>query len=146
MFHAECSAKARQKLDVFKSRTERRQIDDVKPVIVEKKEENQIDNENNKTAVEMEKPEQKETEVEMIDLDFETKTKAAVNDINSFMYDESLCSLCNLTNFDIECGLNKEELNHLLSFILFRIKSWVCILSQNNFAFLICVLCSFLKT
>lgn len=146
MFHAECSTKARQKLDVFKGRTEKRQFDDVKPVIEEKKEENQVDNENNKAVVEMKKSEEKETEVEMVDLDIETGTNVAANDVNSFIYDEALCSLCNLTNFDIECGLNKDELNHLLSFILSRIKSWVCSLLQNKFAYSVCVLCSFLKT
>lgn len=51
----------------------------------------------------------------------------------NFLYDESLCSVCNLEKFNIECGMDKEELNHLLGFLLLRIKSWV------SYLFLWCV-------
>lgn len=71
--------------------------------------------------------EKKGNDIEMIDLDssLEDNEPKTVNNINDFTYDESLCSLCNLAKFDIECGLSKAELNHLLGFILSRIKSWV---------------------
>lgn len=46
----------------------------------------------------------------------------------NFVYDESLCSICNLVQFDIECGMEKDEMNHLLGFLLMRIKSWVSLL------------------
>lgn len=57
----------------------------------------------------------------------ETKTG---NSKTNYVYDESICSICNLHNLEATCDLPKEELNHLLSFILERIKSWVMINAQ----------------
>lgn len=48
-----------------------------------------------------------------------------VSHVDSTIYDESLCSVCNLSQSSMDCELSKEELNHLLTFILARIRSWV---------------------
>lgn len=56
------------------------------------------------------------------------------NEYDNFIYDEYLCSFCNLAKIDINCGLNKEEINYLLYFILHRIKSWV---SNTTFPFIL---------
>lgn len=53
-------------------------------------------------------------------------SSSAMSDLDDDgIYNESLCSLCNLAKIDLNCGLNKDELNHLMSFILTRIRSWV---------------------
>ncbi|KRT79504.1 hypothetical protein AMK59_6388 [Oryctes borbonicus] len=43
----------------------------------------------------------------------------------NFIYDESICSICNLHRLDEKSDLTKEELNHLLGFIMDRIRSWL---------------------
>lgn len=54
-----------------------------------------------------------------------TDSSSVISDLDDSIYDESLCSLCNLAKIDLNCPLNKDELNHLMSFILTRIRSWV---------------------
>lgn len=50
---------------------------------------------------------------------------AEKTEVGGFLYDEEMCSLCNLERVGIDCGIGKEELNHLLTFVLNRIKTWV---------------------
>lgn len=129
VFHAECSTKAKQKLDVFKLSTANKgQFDDsktksseaIKDVIL--------------PEIPFEINESSSKDLDLVELDMSLESVNSVdNEVesqmkknrNSFVYDESLCYICNLKEFDIECGMDKEELNHLLGFLLLRIKSWV---------------------
>lgn len=88
------------------------------------------------------------TGAELIDLETENMldntvdTRKPINTVESAIYDESLCSVCNLSKSSMDCNLDKEELNHLLTFILTRIRSWV---SNINFAsglfiFILCMI------
>ncbi|KAK9739784.1 Bromodomain [Popillia japonica] len=43
----------------------------------------------------------------------------------NFVYDETICNICNLHRLEEVCALGKEELNHLLGFIMSRIRSWL---------------------
>lgn len=133
VFHAECSKKARQKLDVFKCRPEKKQSEEVIKVDEEKKdEEKEIVEEQPKEQPESNMTESKEADVLHNDVP-EEKINGTTEEVKpseplskfSFIYDESLCSLCNLNKYDIECDLSREELNHLLGFLLIRIRSWV---------------------
>ncbi|EFA03764.2 zinc finger MYND domain-containing protein 11 isoform X2 [Tribolium castaneum] len=40
-------------------------------------------------------------------------------------YDETLCSMCNVSKLDDGCNLEKSELNYLLKFVIHRIQSWL---------------------
>lgn len=69
--------------------------------------------------------------VEFVNLGTETtcdktvNTRKPISHVDSAIYDEGLCSVCNLSKSSMDCELSKEELNHLLTFILARIRSWV---------------------
>ncbi|XP_063903277.1 zinc finger MYND domain-containing protein 11 isoform X2 [Zophobas morio] len=41
------------------------------------------------------------------------------------MYDETLCSMCNISQLHDNCKLEKPELNYLLKFVIHRIQSWL---------------------
>nr|CAH7754920.1 unnamed protein product [Callosobruchus chinensis] len=49
----------------------------------------------------------------------------AGEDKTTVQYDENLCFLCNLSNVDFSCGMNREELNYMLRFVLHRIRAWL---------------------
>nr|CAH7754918.1 unnamed protein product [Callosobruchus chinensis] len=49
----------------------------------------------------------------------------AGEDKTTVQYDENLCFLCNLSNVDFSCGMNREELNYMLRFVLHRIRAWM---------------------
>nr|CAI5837498.1 unnamed protein product [Callosobruchus analis] len=55
----------------------------------------------------------------------EQTVSLAGEDKSMVQYDESLCFLCNLSNVDFSCGMNREELNYMLRFVLHRIRAWV---------------------
>lgn len=49
-------------------------------------------------------------------------------DLSSSMekiYDETLCSICNMCNTDPDLQLDRDELNHLLNFVHNRVRTWV---------------------
>lgn len=54
-----------------------------------------------------------------------TTTNNAYNTIKNYIYDETLCCICNIANIDTEYDLDKSEMNYLLKFVLHRIRSWV---------------------
>lgn len=71
--------------------------------------------------------------VETINLEEENQPEIPENDdFDSTIYDESLCSVCNLSKLSMDCDLEKQELNHLLMFILNRIRSWVRTALQSH--------------
>ncbi|XP_044267928.1 zinc finger MYND domain-containing protein 11 [Tribolium madens] len=48
------------------------------------------------------------------------------NDPNDALeYDETLCSMCNVSRLADGCNLEKSELNYLLKFVIHRIQSWL---------------------
>ncbi|CAH1992326.1 unnamed protein product [Acanthoscelides obtectus] len=55
----------------------------------------------------------------------ESKPSMAGEDKSTVQYVESLCFLCNLSNVDFSCGMNKEEINYMLKFVLHRIRAWL---------------------
>lgn len=44
----------------------------------------------------------------------------------NFIYNESMCSICNLYSLNLEVDVNLTELNLLVEYIWNRIGSWVC--------------------
>lgn len=126
VFHNECAIRAKQKPNIFKS------ID-----IIANDEIQQTTNETNdsiETDVKNEIENNGDEKNERLTTENDNNNKSENNDtdesVNKIVLDEiyndKLCSLCNMSKYDTNLGLEKEELNHLLSFILERIRSWVC--------------------
>lgn len=139
-FHAECSTKAKTKLSDFHKKgksDETTKPNKITPI----EQENNKETTNNETDlpdldVSLEKLQNclNQTAAELV-----AESQQLINDVSNnsssglmFVYDESICSICNLAKFDIECGMDKEEMNHLLGFLLLRIKSWVSIVCMRR--------------
>lgn len=56
-------------------------------------------------------------------MDISTSSNAA--DKSAQLYNEKLCSVCNIIHID-DSKLDKSEMNYLLKFVLHRIRTWVC--------------------
>lgn len=54
----------------------------------------------------------------------ENTVHSSTKDIRNYVYDEALCSVCNMAAID-DCELDKAEMNYLLKFVLHRIRSWL---------------------
>ncbi|CAH0558220.1 unnamed protein product [Brassicogethes aeneus] len=48
-----------------------------------------------------------------------------MTDKENYVYNEELCSVCNIKNVDTGCDLETTEMNYLLKFVLDRIRSWL---------------------
>lgn len=71
-----------------------------------------------------------ETDMQKLNIPLEEAANDKPNDDD--VYDENRCNVCNMSQFDTSLDLEKDELNHLLSFILERIRSWVRFFPTEN--------------
>lgn len=144
VFHAECSRKASRKIMNFPSlnvpkvtqpsndsntQTATKADTDKDPLAdgdAEGKENGDTEESKNDKAL---KDSDKTDNAESVDgkkkPDVESKKDDAPVSVKDYIYDESLCSICNMNKCDPGSGLDIDEFNYLLSFILTRIKSWV---------------------
>ncbi|XP_017771081.1 PREDICTED: zinc finger MYND domain-containing protein 11 [Nicrophorus vespilloides] len=118
VFHLECSTNARHKHTFFPKAKYLNTVDNPTTVATESIE----------PAPDADKKE--ETESSVVEETKENDEENSGNKVNShssadYIYDETLCSHCNLEASDPGSGLDKEEFNYLLNFIHLRIKSWV---------------------
>lgn len=139
VFHAECSQNVQHKQAVFQCVVRQNQIayvstanDSVVNISIVNDSTNESTSNSNIVSDE-DKESSKIDESMNNNMKLELETKIGDDGVRSdFVYDETICSICNLHRLEETCELTKEELNHLLSFILHRIRSWV-ILSCNNY-------------
>lgn len=122
VFHNECAARAKQKPNIFKS------IDIINETHSMNESSNllETDDDKNEENIDGEKNERLITENDNNNKCENNDTTETINEIvMDEIYNDKFCSLCNITKYDTNLGLEKEELNHLLSFIFERIRSWV---------------------
>lgn len=58
------------------------------------------------------------------DVDLTSSSDSSDEYINNYVYNENLCSICNIINID-QCDLEKAEVNYLLRFVLHRVRAWL---------------------
>lgn len=127
VYHTECWARAKQKQHIFKNKRIKAKIV-MSPICLD----SSLEESNATERLSETIPENTESINNNLkeETDIQKHNNPPAEDANDnledhFVYDENLCSICNMSQFDTSLDLEKEELNHLLSFILERIRSWV---------------------
>lgn len=136
VFHSECAARAKHKENIYKLNQTPKNEKLIVPNIntLEPEKENTATNTNGLNQNDN-PPEISENDLSNINNNCENTESddmkkpelapTAEENEKCDVYDDQLCSICNVEKFDTNLELEVDELNHLLSFILARIRSWV---------------------
>ncbi|GJQ70483.1 hypothetical protein Trydic_g22895 [Trypoxylus dichotomus] len=128
VFHAECSRNVRLKQKVFQC-VEQYKLANISSMHDSALNTNVVNSVLNESKLTSDLSNDENTEVLAQDTENNSlKQEIEAEDIDikrNFIYDETICSICNLHRLEEKSDLTKEELNHLLGFIMDRIRSWL---------------------